>query len=144
VKDLDFNNLIIGKTGAGKTYIPHMPHMYLFLRGIRIENNELLLNMADKLGLGVAELSSIEHGRVPVPKGFFSKLYTLYHLPIEFGTLDLWNKMEQRLYDSKIKYEKLDFEGIPTLELVILPLIVRFESGERSSDLHAQILDLEC
>lgn len=135
VKDLDFHNLIIGKTGSGKMNIPHI---HLFLRSIRLENNELLLNMADKLGLGAAELSSIEHGYVPIPEGFFSKLYTLYHLPIEFGTLELWNEMEQRLYDSKLKYEKLD----PVIGLAILGLIVRFESGERSSDLHAQILDL--
>ena len=139
MKDLDINNLIIGKTSSGKTNIPHI---LLFLGRIRIENNETLLNMADKLGIGVAELSSIENGLDPIPQGFFLKLYTIYHLPIEFGTLELWSKMEQLLYNSKLKYEKDG--GTLALGLVILSLIVRFESGERSSDLHAQILDLEC
>lgn len=139
MENLDFNNLIIGKTCSGKM---NLYHLHLYLRKIRFEYNELLQNMADKLELDVTELSSIENGRVPVPPGFFSKLYTLYQLPIEFGDLKLWNKMEQRLYDSKLKYERDG--GTVALGFVILALIVRFESGERSSDLHAQILDLDC
>lgn len=138
MSDLDFSNLIIGKTGSGKTYIHHL---YLFLRTVRIKNNELLLNMAEKMELGVAELSSIEQGKAPIPKGFFAKIFKLYDLPIEFGDIELWETMEQSLY--MLKQEHIGQEAIPSLELVILALVVRYESGERSSDLHAQILDLE-
>lgn len=62
---------------------------------------------------------------------------------MEFGDEKLWEEMKRRLYKAKEKYEKQGYEGIPMLELLILPLIDRFESGERSSDVHAMILDLD-
>lgn len=138
---MDLNNLIVGKTGSGKT---NVPHIHLFLKRICIENNETIQNMADKLGLGVEELSSIQNGQGNIPKDFFSKIYTLYHLPIEYGTLELWNETEQHLHDIKIKYEKVDLKENPVLGLIIMELVVRFQSGERSRDLHTKILDLEC
>jgi len=58
-----------------------MPHqLHIFLRDIRVEHGELLKGMADKLGMGSAELSAIEHGRKPIPEGFMQKLEYLYDL----------------------------------------------------------------
>ncbi|UXJ71395.1 helix-turn-helix domain-containing protein [Lysinibacillus fusiformis] len=138
---MDFNNLIVGKTGSGKM---HVSHLHLFLKRICIENNETIQKMSDKLGLDLEELSAIENGQESIPEDFFSKIYTLYQLPIEFGSLELWNKAEQHLYDMKLKYEKLNLNDNPALGLIIINLIVRFQSGERSRELHTQILDLEC
>ena len=53
-------------------------NLHRFLRDLRFENGELLKNMADKLNLGSAELSSIEHGKKPVPEGFLDKIQKIY------------------------------------------------------------------
>ena len=52
--------------------------LHKFLRELRAERGELLKNMADKLDLGSAELSSIEHRKTPMPKGFMDKIQKLY------------------------------------------------------------------
>lgn len=52
--------------------------LYKTLRNIRLAKGELLKNMADKLGLGSAELSAIEYGRKPMPDDFPEKLKTHY------------------------------------------------------------------
>lgn len=134
MKELDFNNLVIGKTGSGKM---NVPPIYFFLCRIRKAQNETVQDMGRKLGFSEEELTSIEHGHVPTPKGFFSKLYTVYNLPIEFGTLELWDRIEEHLYNSRLKNEWLNSKGVPPLNILLA--IVRYESGERSSDLHAQI-----
>lgn len=133
MNETGFNNLVIGKTSSGKTNIPPI---YFFLIRIRSEKKESLLNMADKLGIEVSELTKIEQGYSPIPKGFFSKLYAIYQIPIEFGTLELWDTIEQHLYDLRLKLEWLDSKGVSAL--TVLQLIIRYESGERSSDLHSQ------
>lgn len=55
-----------------------IPELHKYLREIRIEHGELLKDMADKLGISVSELSAIEHGRNPMPKGFMKKIQSLY------------------------------------------------------------------
>lgn len=52
--------------------------LHKYLRNIRIENNELLKNMADKLGLQPSELSAIEHQRKTMPEGFMEMIHQLY------------------------------------------------------------------
>lgn len=49
-----------------------------YLREIRIEHNELLKHMADKLGMRSAELSAIENGKKPLPEGFLRRIQNLY------------------------------------------------------------------
>lgn len=51
-----------------------------FLRKLRIENDELLKNMAEKIGVASSTLSSIESGRRNPPKGFMDKLKETYEL----------------------------------------------------------------
>ncbi|GAF63604.1 putative transcriptional regulator [Bacillus sp. TS-2] len=56
-----------------------MPHILnIFLWDLRVKERELLKEMADKLGLSSAELSAIEHGKKPMPKGFLDRIQTLY------------------------------------------------------------------
>lgn len=53
------------------------------LRYIRLENNELLKNMAEKLNITSAYLSSIEHGKVKVTKKFVKNVINKYNLDNE-------------------------------------------------------------
>ena len=56
-------------TGLGET-----------LRSIRQKNFELLLDMAERLEVSSAFLSSIEHGKKKPPADFFEKIQNLYEL----------------------------------------------------------------
>lgn len=51
-----------------------------FLRRLRIDNDELLKNMADKLQVASSTLSSIENGRRNPPKGFAERVKDVYQL----------------------------------------------------------------
>lgn len=51
-----------------------------FLRKLRIEKNEIIMNMAEKLGIAPSYLSSIECGTRNVPKGFIDKVIAVYKL----------------------------------------------------------------
>lgn len=48
------------------------------VRDIRITEGILLYDMAKEFGLGSAELSGIEHGRLPIPDWFVPKLLEIY------------------------------------------------------------------
>lgn len=50
------------------------------LRKLRIDADEILLNMADKLGITAAYLSSIENGKRDIPKDFIKKISSVYSL----------------------------------------------------------------
>lgn len=50
---------------------------------IRLRNNHVMKNMADSMGVSVSFLSSIEHGRKPVPNNWFDKLERVYILDSE-------------------------------------------------------------
>ncbi len=51
-----------------------------FLRKLRIDNDELMKDMAEKLRLAPSTLSSIENGRRKPPKGFEESLCAKYCL----------------------------------------------------------------
>ena len=57
------------------------------LRKIRIENDEITLNMAEKLGISISYLSAIEHGKRNIPNDFIQKLFDKYQLSEEMKTL---------------------------------------------------------
>ena len=50
------------------------------LRTIRLERDELLRDMAEKLGVTVAYLSAVENGKRKVPDEWISKIIALYDL----------------------------------------------------------------
>lgn len=59
-----------------------------YLRRLRIDNDELLKTMADKLGIASSTLSSIETGRRNPPKEFAGRLAATYNLdPDELSAL---------------------------------------------------------
>ena len=51
-----------------------------FLKQLRIENDEILKNMADKLGVRSAFLSAVENGKKKMPESWYGKLSDLYEL----------------------------------------------------------------
>ncbi|MBX4335531.1 helix-turn-helix domain-containing protein [Bartonella raoultii] len=57
------------------------------LRKLRIDHSERLLDMAKKLGVSVAFLSSVEIGKKSVPIGMEEKIIELYSLDQERASL---------------------------------------------------------
>ena len=53
------------------------------LRNIRMDCNELLKDMAEKLNMTSAYLSAIEHGKREIPEGCIGKIIRLYNLNVE-------------------------------------------------------------
>lgn len=51
-----------------------------FLRGLRIENQEILRDMADNLGVSSAFLSAVENGKKKLPDSWYEKLTKIYAL----------------------------------------------------------------
>lgn len=66
---------IMGVTNLGKK-----------LRKIRIENDEVTYDMAQKIGISVSYLSAIENGKRNIPKNFIEKLFKVYNLKEEEKT----------------------------------------------------------
>ena len=54
-----------------------------FLRKLRIDNGEILRDMADKLKVSSAFLSAVENGKKKVPEAWIPKLEELYSLTSE-------------------------------------------------------------
>ncbi len=54
-----------------------------FLRKLRIDNGEILRDMAKKLSVSSAFLSAVENGKKKVPEGWLLKLGELYSLTSE-------------------------------------------------------------
>lgn len=51
-----------------------------FLRVLRIENQEILKDMADRLGVSSAFLSAVENGKKKLPDSWYEKLTKIYSL----------------------------------------------------------------
>lgn len=51
-----------------------------FLRKLRIDNNEILLDMAKRLDVSPAFLSAIENGKKSIPSKLTAKICELYNL----------------------------------------------------------------
>ena len=51
-----------------------------FLRQLRINNGELLYDMAKKLNLSVVDISAIECEKMEAPDGFWEKVYEVYNV----------------------------------------------------------------
>ena len=60
-----------------------MSNLSKFLRKLRIDNDEFLVDMAKTLEISSAHLSSIENGRKTVPADFSEKLKSNYNLTDE-------------------------------------------------------------
>lgn len=76
-----------------------------FCRVLRIEHNELLKNMADKLGVTSAYLSAVEVGKRNVPAEWVYEISNLYELSEE-RKLQLQDAVDQSIMQVKIDLQK--------------------------------------
>ncbi len=74
----------------------------LFCRKIRLENNQILKEMADSLGVSSSYLSAVENAKRKIPDDWFEKITTLYSL----------NKEKQNELFSIIKQQDLQFNDV--------------------------------
>ncbi len=58
-----------------------------YLRKLRIDNDETLKNMAEKLDVSSAFLSAVENGKKKMPEAWMAKICNLYNLTEEDAAL---------------------------------------------------------
>nr|DAJ65092.1 MAG TPA: putative HTH-type transcriptional regulator [Caudoviricetes sp.] len=77
----------------------------LFCRKLRLDNRELLLDMASKLGVSSAFLSKVENGKSKPPADWESRLINLYSLD---------NRQRQELNEAffeALNYKSIDIQN---------------------------------
>ena len=77
-----------------------------FLRKLRIDMNEVLYDMAKKMGCTSAFISAIELGKRPVPEEFQQKLVQIYNLSSE------QQEEFQHAIDNSARSVTIDFNGL--------------------------------
>lgn len=75
------------------------------LRKIRIDRQELLKNMADRLQVSSAYLSAVENGNRKIPEGWTDKIIAFYDLPKEQARC-LREAEEEATDEIRIRFEK--------------------------------------
>lgn len=81
-----------------------------YLRKVRIDRNMILMDMAEELGISIAQLSAIELGKRSVSQDMSEKLITLYASHCS-GEEEM-----QRLIDISQPSFKEDFGNTPELQ----------------------------
>ena len=74
------------------------------LRKIRIDRQQLLRDMADKLGVSSAYLSAVETGKRRIPQDWVSKIASIYSLSCE-EQADLQSAADNSVFDVTISLE---------------------------------------
>lgn len=67
-----------------------------FCRRLRIDRDEILLDMANKLGVSVAFLSGVENGKRKPPKDWESKIIQAYNL-----TGKMADELKELIYEAQ-------------------------------------------
>lgn len=67
-----------------------------YTRDLRIEKEENLRDMAEKLGVSSAFLSAVENGNKKIPKDWLEKISNIYNL-----TLEKKNQLKEIIFDVK-------------------------------------------
>lgn len=79
-----------------------------FLRKLRIDNGEILKNMAEKLNVTASFLSAVENGKKRMPSSWNSLICSLYHL-----NESQVNEFTKAVADSEERIE-LNFDSATT------------------------------
>lgn len=84
-----------------------------FLRKLRIDNEEILKDMAEKLGVSSAFLSAVENGKKKMPEGWSEKLKNLYSFSpeqeeeLQKAIIDTNNVIEISLHNASDNHRAL-------------------------------------
>ena len=73
-----------------------MKKLATFLRMLRLQNGQVLKNMADLLGVSSAFLSAVENGKKKMPLDWYEKLRDFYKLDAE-----QYDKLQQLAMESQ-------------------------------------------
>ena len=85
-----------------------------FLRKLRISNNEVLADMAQKLGITSAYLSAIELGKRSIPKNLFVDLIELYSISKE-EEVELQKAIDTSVTSVEIDLDNVSLSGRETV-----------------------------
>jgi len=80
-----------------------------FCRKLRIDNDELLQDMATKLGITASYLSAVENGKRNIPHEWVDKIKDLYSLDNE-KYHELINSVQESQLDLKIRLSEFNNE----------------------------------
>lgn len=107
-----------------------------FARKLRMENDELLKDMATKLNVTSSYLSAVEHGKKRVPENWEKELGNIYHLSseqkedlktaiiqsadeIEINLRNTTNKQKQVAYSFARRLESLSEEDLGRIQEIL-------------------------
>ncbi|MFC4799458.1 helix-turn-helix domain-containing protein [Neobacillus sp. GCM10023253] len=99
-----------------------------FCRKLRIDNGELLKDMAAKLGVTSSYLSAVENGKRNVPQAWVETISNSYSL-----STDERYELRQAVQDSQ-KVVKIDFEGLSSEDKNAILALAREFKGLDESD----------
>jgi transcriptional regulator with XRE-family HTH domain len=85
-----------------------------FLRKLRISNNEVLADMAQKLGITSAYLSAIELGKRSIPKNLFADLIELYSISKD-EEVELQKAIDTSVTSVEIDLDNVSLSGRETV-----------------------------
>lgn len=54
-----------------------------------------------------------------------------------------WDEVKKYLDTIRQRYTDIGMSGLPALQAVINPLLIRFEKGERTTELYNEIMELQ-
>lgn len=81
----------------------------IFLRKLRLDNGELMKDMAEKLGVSSSFLSAVENGKKKMPDSWHEVIVSLYNLEKE-KQCELLNAIEESQKTVEINLEDLSID----------------------------------
>ncbi len=99
-----------------------------FCRKLRVDNDELLKDMADKIGVASSYLSAVENGKRNVPQEWVDRIARSYSL----NALEL-AELNQAVQESQNTL-KMNFEGFSGEDKIIFMAMIREFKGLNEQD----------
>ena len=99
------------------------------LRKIRIDKNELLKEMSDKLGVTASYLSAVEHGKREIPSEWITRITVLYNLDKEMKKQLIFAADQSRLSIT------LKLDGVNTKTSTLVNAFARKFENLNQSDI---------
>ena len=101
-------NNMVNVNNTNNTDTSKLTPFGVFVRKLRLDNDERLKDMAERMGVSSTYLSSIEYGRRAVPSAWRDKIQEIYHLETdEVNSLDEAIQMSRLLQSNKVDISHL-------------------------------------